>query len=387
MGERLLIMGDIGEMNQQALNIHSTMNTERPSNNRENNFAVLRLVAALMVIAGHMSHLLATSVPTLFDRPIHSLGVYVFFLIGGYLISKSWLSDPHPLRYAVKRFMRIWPPLAMFVLCATFLVGPLLSWLPAGEYYAHPRTWDYLANLRLDIRYALPGVFDQNPYPHAVNGSLWTLPVEVLMYVLVPILLTICRAQTHTSYPRWVLLGMCTAICALVCYQNTYHPQARVVIYGTDWISALQIIPFYLIGMVCSLFDIRRYLSVQVSLVLILVLSCIKLSYVKMQIVLFLALPYIVFSIALAPNPFFFKMGKKAEISYGLYLWGFFIQQIVVKVAQQKGISLSYMQAFVISCALTTLVAYLSCYFVEKPVQRLTKRIISSISSSKKNGL
>lgn len=289
------------------------------------------------------------------------------------------MSDPNPLRYGIKRFMRIWPPLAAFVLIATFAVGPILSNLSPEEYYANPGWREYLANLRLDIRFALPGVFEQNPYPTAINGSLWSLPVEVAMYVCVPVLLSICKARTHPKVSRWILLGICMAVCAINIWQYIYHPRARLVIYGTDWVSALQIIPFYLIGMVCNRFDIRRYLNLQIAAVLMIVLSCVKMNYVAMQLVLFLSLPYIVFSIVFAPDPVFYKLGTKMEISYGLYLYGFFIQQIVVYVAMNHGIALSYMKAFVLSCVLTALVAYLSRYLLERPIQRLTRQLIAKI--------
>lgn len=131
--------------------------------------------------------------------------------------------------------------------------------------------------------------------------------------------------------------------------------------------------------MVCNRFDIRRYLNLQIAAVLMIVLSCVKMNYVAMQLVLFLSLPYIVFSIVFAPDPVFYKLGTKMEISYGLYLYGFFIQQIVVYVAMNHGIALSYMKAFVLSCVLTALVAYLSRYLLERPIQRLTRQLIAKI--------
>lgn len=57
-----------------------------------------------------------------------------------------------------------------------------------GRYLAADGTWTYLQNILLVTRYELPGVFTGNIYPDVVNGSLWTLPLEVLMYIGVMIL-------------------------------------------------------------------------------------------------------------------------------------------------------------------------------------------------------
>ena len=350
------------------------------SASRDNNFAVLRLCAALMVISGHMGYIVGGSVPTLFGRSIQSLGVYILFLIGGYLITKSWMSDPHPLRYAIKRFMRIWPPLAVFVLFAAFVAGPILSTLPVKEYFSNAGFITYLRNLAFYIIYALPGVFTNLPYPNAVNGSLWTLPVEVLMYIVVPILLTVVRARKNTRLSKAALVVSCVLVCILDCCVYTYAPGLRLVVYGTDWISALHIIPFYLIGVVCTIPELRKYLNLQVALVLLFVCSCLNMSYVGMQIVLYFVMPYIVFSLAFAPKPAFTRLKGKAEISYGLYLYGFFVQQLVVAVAQKFGYQIGFMPAFVISCVLTAVAAYASYYFVERPALALSRKILKKIS-------
>lgn len=348
-------------------------------NRRNNNFVVLRLCAALMVISGHMGHIIAGPVPTLFGRQIQSLGVYVFFLIGGYLITKSWQSDPHPVRYAIKRFMRIWPPLAVFVLFAAFVAGPMLSSLSVKEYFLSGGHIRYLDNLVLRIQYALPGVFSWNPYPNAVNGSLWTLPVEAVMYIIVPVLLTVVQAKKNTKVSKIALVAVCVFVCALDCYVYAYHPSLRIVIYGTDWVSALHIVPFYFIGVACTIPEFRKYLNLQVALVLILLVSCLNMSYLSMQIALYFVMPYVVFSLAFAPVPAFGWLDKKAEISYGLYLYGFFIQQLVVYLANRFGWTLGFMPAFVISCILTTIAAYLSYYLVEKPMLAVSKKLLKRI--------
>ena len=343
---------------------------------RENNFVVLRLCAAIMVISGHMANLMLISVPMLFQRNVHALGVYIFFMIGGYLITKSWMSDPHPVRYAVKRFMRIWPPLAVFVLFAAFVAGPLLSTFSVQEYFLSGGWKYYLWNIALYIMYSLPGVFTGNPYPNAVNGSLWTLPVEAAMYIVVPLLLTLCAAESKTRRSKTCIVLFTALVCILDGCLLAFFPDARLVFYGTDWVSALHNIPFYLIGVVCAVIDIRRYLSLQVAMVLVLLLSCMKMNYVKMQFVLYAALPYLVFSLAFTPQAIFSKLNQKAEISYGMYLYGFFIQQCVMAVSTRMGWQIEFMTALVISCIFTVGIAYASYYLVERPAQKLCSRIL-----------
>lgn len=168
---------------------------EGKTNSRENNFNIIRFMAAIMVMAGHMAYIGGYSLPILWGQGIQSLGVKIFFLIGGYLISKSWLSDPNPLRYSIKRIFRIFPALVIYTVIAAYVVGPLLSDLPMREYYMNSQVSYYLKNILLYPVYGLPGVFSNNPYPNAVNGSLWTLPVEVSLYILVPCILTLIGAN------------------------------------------------------------------------------------------------------------------------------------------------------------------------------------------------
>lgn len=339
----------------------------------------MRLCAALMVISGHMGYILAKDVPMLFGRQIQALGVYIFFLLGGYLITKSWLSDPHPLRYAVRRFMRIWPPLATYVLLATFVIGPVLSTLSAKEYFGSAGFLPYLKNLVLYITYSIPGVFTTNPYPNAVNGSLWTLPVETFMYIIVPFLLTAVRIRKNTRAGKLGLVAVCIIICVLDCGIYLLYPSTRLVVYGTDWISALHIIPFYLIGVVCTIPELQKYFNLQVAIPLLLICSCLNFDYVSMQCVLYIVLPYIIFSFVFVPTPIWSWMTGKIDISYGLYLYGFFIQQIVVSFSQKYGWNLGFMSALFISCVLTTIVAYLSSRLVEQQALVISKKLLEKI--------
>mgnify|MGYP002776404545 CR=1 FL=1 len=82
----------------------------------------------------------------------------------------------------------IFPALAVLVMATVFCFGPVLTTLPITDYFASSDTWGYLSTAALLVRRGLPGVFVDNPYPQAVNGSLWTLPVEFLCYVSVALI-------------------------------------------------------------------------------------------------------------------------------------------------------------------------------------------------------
>ena len=92
------------------------------NNSRENNFNIIRFVAAIMVIYGHMYYLIGSNPKCYYGMPVSSIGVKIFFLISGYLIMQSYLRDANILRYAIRRFFRIVPGLIGVVLfCFMFL--------------------------------------------------------------------------------------------------------------------------------------------------------------------------------------------------------------------------------------------------------------------------
>ena len=80
-------------------------------------------------MAGHMAYIGGYTLPTLWGEGIQALGVKIFFLIGGFLIAKSWESDSNPVRYMTKRVFRIFPALIAFTLVAAYVIGPILSTL------------------------------------------------------------------------------------------------------------------------------------------------------------------------------------------------------------------------------------------------------------------
>ncbi|KAL0630303.1 hypothetical protein Q9L58_010850, partial [Maublancomyces gigas] len=175
---------------------------------KENNFDLLRLLAALLVVFSHSYPIsgLASAEPIgrwTGYRDGGNFAVCVFFVISGFLVTRS-LERNSVGAYLAARALRILPGLALVVVIQTFLVGLIFTTLPASDYLAHPATFDGLRSILVfDVRFALPGVFQGHPMDGVVNGSLWTLPVETGFYLLLPLL----GLTTLISRQRlWVLL-------------------------------------------------------------------------------------------------------------------------------------------------------------------------------------
>lgn len=153
---------------------------------RDNNFLLLRLIAATAVIVSHSYPIAlgeqATEPLEQFGATLGTIAVWAFFGVSGFLILKSYEHRPMA-EFAALRAKRVFPALFVVSLLTAFLIGPLFTTLPTADYFGARLTWEY-APRALSLRwvtYALPGVFNDNPYP-AVNGSLWTLYYEVFCY-------------------------------------------------------------------------------------------------------------------------------------------------------------------------------------------------------------
>ena len=350
-----------------------------PQESRKNNFNLVRLIGALLVMIGHMGPIMGADTPVM-GQDLHGIGVEILFLIGGFLISESWLHDPNPLRYGIRRFLRLWPPYAVMILLMTFVTGPLLSELGVSGYFG---SWwsEFLKNLRFYIVYAQPGVFTNHPMPLVTNGSLWTMPVEPVLYILTPLVCLLFGIRKKSRRSLWMYAAF---VVLLIIVGTWLSGQSEVmwVFYGTSWASALRLGIFFFIGIFCAMEPVRKLFKMQWTPIAFLAIVLVLYEIRPVQyIVMILALPYLVFSLALAPNPLFYKVGRKHDLSYGIYLYGFFFQQLVTQWQRQSGISLGVPASIAISLCLTVPVAFLSNVLVEKKAQQLCQYLITKLKS------
>jgi peptidoglycan/LPS O-acetylase OafA/YrhL len=157
----------------------------------KNSFGVMRLAMALAVLVSHAVFLTTNNVKLepLFTWTGYTLGqhgVQVFFFLSGILVAQSLFQSRSVKDYTLARALRIFPALAVCVLLTAMVLGPLLSDLPALLYMREKWTASYIIKtMSLSTGSAeLPGLFQNNPVPRAVNTSIWTLKYEVLCYVI-----------------------------------------------------------------------------------------------------------------------------------------------------------------------------------------------------------
>ncbi|MDO5151189.1 MAG: acyltransferase, partial [Oscillospiraceae bacterium] len=364
----------------EAKGMDIKMDKRMSNDSRSNNINMLRFVGAVMVIAGHMGNILGTEVPTFLGVGIHAMGVRIFFLLGGFLITQSWLSDPNPARYMVKRVFRIFPALVVFVIVAAYIVGPLCTIMSPKEYFSDPGVAVFaIKNIFLYPYYSLPGVFTDLPYPYVVNGSLWTLPVEFAMYLMVPIIAVLIGLKKKDK-KSFILLSILAVIAYLISIRIQYGDEWHCVVYGTDIGQAFALIPYYLVGMLFVFPCMRKLLNIQIATLAVLLYSCLKYEGgIVNEILIFVIFSYLIFSLAFATPPYFVNRFRKCEVSYGIYLYGFMIQQVVVYVCKLQDIVLSFSAYLFVSLTATSLISVISYKMVEESIQKISKRILKKI--------
>lgn len=322
-----------------------------------NRFNQIRLAAATIVIISHSWPLFGRP-----DEPFkwlngHESGgeaaVTVFFVVSGFLIycsaerSKDWIS------FAFARMRRIIPGAAVCALFCMFVVGPAFTRLPMSEYFTNVHTWLFLKNVfPFQVAYKLPGVFENNFYPKAVNGSLWTLPLEIFLYV--------ACGLTCFLLPNKLLPPILAATCFALSYW--IFPAA-----GNNgfffWLSYLGC--YFFSGV--TMYVWRDRITLRGSVVLVLgaiYIASFRTPYFSPAQALFI--PYAVMWLAFTgldqqddPKPNSFP-----DISYGLYIYAFPVQQ---SLAAAFGHSLGFVPLVILSLAITISLATLSFFYVERP--------------------
>ncbi|MSP36653.1 MAG: acyltransferase [Limnohabitans sp.] len=356
-----------------ALTNQLAMNEVTNAADHRNNLTALRWFAACLVLYGHAFVFLGLPEPLFLQWvPMGQLGVYIFFAISGYLVAQSWQRDPSVPRFLAKRALRIFPGLLVCTLLSVLVLGPLLTTLDMATYWRNEHTLGYFTNLALYITYHLPGVFAQNKLPHAVNGSLWSLPVEFFMYLLLA-LLGLCAAwfQKTNSDDQTIqepskfsqgLTAMAT-VCLMGLTALWAWPSTDAwVFYRTD----LRQIPlcgvYFMVGASLFQFKLNKYFSLSNVVLAVVLWLCLSREPQVFAMASWVVLPFVVLAFGLGCHTWLSRWHAR-DYSYGIYIYAFPVQQTWVSFWPQMPLWAYLLCTFVTTVAL----AALSWHFVERP--------------------
>ncbi len=329
---------------------------------RDNNFNLLRMLAASGVLVSHAYPIaLGPGVLEPLERALGgvTLGtvcVYVFFAISGFFITQSFERTSTLGRFVRARVLRLFPALAV-VLVLTVAVGAGLSVAAASSYWAVAP--DYvLRNLSLFLlRWELPGVFADNPYGGAINGSLWTLSYEVLCYFGVTLL-----GVAGILRRKWmVAVALALVVAGYFALQEVRFNSRVYLLFQLG-------LPFAL-GAAAYVWRDRIVLDARIALGLALLALVIRLlpgAEPLFRPVFVLALSYVTFWLGYLPIPALRAYNRLGDYSYGVYIYAFPAQQLVASWgAVTPGGNMALAALIVLPCAV------LSWHLVEKPALAL----------------
>ena len=345
---------------------------------RNNNFNLIRFIAAFLVLVSHSYVLTLGSgehepLVASLGFSLGAIAVDVFFVTSGYLVAASLFRGRSIKSFVVSRVLRIYPALLTAIIISVFLVGPYFTALPLDGYFSDSQTYEHFfknVSLLFGVEYQLPRVFESVPYANVVNGSLWTLPYEIRLYCLLAILgfLSIL-ISTYTPFKNILGFFFALTFCAV-----TFNVYVQLTGLEIPQRKLLHLFSVFFTGATLYLarnhVPLNKILAISATIVLLITTlfdNAFFLAYV-------ITLPYLTLYLAYKITGQVLKFNQLGDLSYGIYIFAFPIQQIIMSLQPETQIV-----GLIIKAAFLTLIcATLSWHFIEKPSLRFKFRLVSS---------
>jgi peptidoglycan/LPS O-acetylase OafA/YrhL len=329
---------------------------------RFKNFDTIRLIAAASVIFSHAfllsdGHEKNEPFVRLTGAIIGIHGVFVFLIISGFLVTHSLQNSNTLLHFAWKRFLRIYPALTVCAIVSAFVIAPFFSDLSIREYLSSFFGAKYVVKVLLLYNNVpeIPTVkfYDQELTGHEMNGSLWTIASEIYCYLIL-----FCLAVLELVSIPIAMVGL-FAGSALLALQEYLSVKLPVSVAVTNLFYT---VPSFFAGVAMYFIHAKYGLSRTLALG-----SLVGLLLVAPTGYLLIVSPtlaaYPVIYLGTSSSISLGNAAKFGDLSYGTYLYGWPIEQVVRGV---MGPSLLGWGIFLISMPLAALCGWLSWHLVEK---------------------
>jgi peptidoglycan/LPS O-acetylase OafA/YrhL len=331
---------------------------------RNNNFNLIRFLSAIGVIVFH-SYALSGQIDLdpitrlMGTETSGSIGVRAFFVVSGFLVTRSFLTRGALAPFLVARMLRIYPAL---IVATVFSIG-VAAWcstVPLTPFLSDPLTSQYLLGNSFAWRaqFLLPGAFTDNPFPQGVNGSLWTIPVEIRLYLL-------CAGFGVLRLFRNRILFNIALVTLIAVF--AWRAELLPIEFRSEIARSLAL--EFGAGAWAYVHRERIVLSVFAAgaALAIFVWNPGGISSSNLMIPAFV---YVLLVLAYHPALRFDAFNRLGDYSYGLYLYAFPIQQTIMFWFRDLGA----LGLLATSLPATLIVAVLSWHGLEKPALGLKSR-------------
>ncbi|HEY1682743.1 MAG TPA: acyltransferase [Candidatus Tumulicola sp.] len=332
---------------------------------KSNAIGFLRLFLAVIVVWSHGKALTGQEPIMAYSHDTFSaafLAVSCFFVLSGFLITRSGESLNRPARFMWHRVLRIYPGFWVCLLVTAFLFAPIMYFIQSGTLHGYllspdgPLSYVYKNAPAFGGQTDIKNLITSGPFPGQIDMSLWTLPWETACYILVALF---GLFAVHRS-PRSVPIVTVALILAMFAMETVMrHAPIFQFVY-----------PLYLFivfGLGSSAYLFRSRIPTRWPLAL------------AATIVVFVALPT-PFCRTVVPIPMAYltlyaamrvpirSFDRRVDLSYGLYIYSVPIQYVLVMLGAQRFGSALY---FLCTMAVALAFAAASWFVIEKPALSL----------------
>lgn len=352
---------------------------------KRNAFGFFRLALAVLVIFSHTFSLGGFGIDPLeaLTSARHSLGIVsvtMFFILSGFLICRSAAGPLSVSRFLWHRALRIFPAYWVCLLLCACVFAPVVACHESGAFlwiFSAPRDspQKFVATnaaifqlngfsiegfLRVSDN-TIAGLLFRNPHPHAINGSLWSLPFEITCYLAVAGL----AALGVLRRARVLVLVLFLSFWALYAFEYLNPDAFRRCFPYSGMQLLVMLCLFFFAGCTCFLY--REKIPASLTLFLISLLAMAgSFPLGVFGVVAPLALPYAFLWLAFSLPFGWFE--KKGDFSYGLYIYAFPVQQgLALLRFHEEGFVLYFSWSVLASL----LLAFLSHRLIEAPSLKL----------------
>lgn len=321
---------------------------------KNSNVSILHMLGVFCVMLGHQYPLMGMTGIEVLGHSISTIGVEILFVLSGYLQVQS-LQKTSLKKYIKKKIFRIIPDYYLYLLIMTFGIGAIVSTHSLRDYFLSSDTWKFLfQNALFYPNYYLPGVFENSLFNSSVNISIWTLPIEFALHLLLPFIIGGCKFINKKSNGKLAFSVILLLFVTIYFYQLHTGITSSLVIWGTKPLSAIRLTVFFLAGSWIKFMSIEQYITPNSLLICILFLVFGINTYqiyllpivIVMATIVFISQPQI-----WNHDIYIFKT------SYGIFLWMWPVQQIVLSYMNfaQHNIYVAFLISSILTIAIATL--------------------------------